>query len=1233
MDDQAPAALSVPPAAFAYYRPDLAPDSSAYKIKVRQAALIKLDKAFFDANLPKVPLSNLNKLHIQNLGGEVAFHVEGDGDNVLETGEAVYFYGVPYTGEEGDWTQPSDTWQHGDFTDENVYWVFCSTGLGTQMATRPVDPAGTDATHFRDTRVFEVDSQYMPFDPVRNDDLWLWKSAWWFKGPPDNIQKADHAVTVPGVESILSTASMTLTVRGNTYDDGLAPDHRVQVSVNGTALGSPFTFDGKGPHTVTFSFQQNALLGGTQTNTVRVEVTDPTLLYLSRDRIETNRFTLTYYRLFEAYGNALRFPADQAGARYPIGGFTSNAIAAADVTNPEIPVWLTGLEVTNLGGSKYRATLSRGAASGTPAYLVAVPAVPAAADVAEDTRSAGGLLADAAGKQWVLVAPPAWLAPTVHASITALADQRTAQGHQTWTVSMEDIDDEFAYGLHTPLALRAFFQAVYALPPVTCPACASDLVAAVLLGDGTLDYKNSGGYGAQNVVPTCMIHDETSGTAMVPFGQYSWDNTYACVAGGDLIPDFYLGRVPALTADDVTRALTKIVNFSAPADFTYQKGALFATGCRDGAQWENYQNQNAALVTPVPPHTVSKMYYRLADWNCLQTDTDPADTGTGTGTPDLWTAAGKNWTVNAWTNYFLIDGAGKRFAITANTATTLTVAGTPTSGAFSILDGLNDFNEALTGAFNAGQGTVSFVGHGSYQFWDDHALLTLNDLPHMTNAAKPAVVLNADCLTSAFFFSLSHPGILEQLLLSAGGSAASGGPGGFMYNYQSDEVLRPFYEALFGMDKERLLGALFHGVVAALDATGDARVTRGYVVMGDPLAAYAVPVPGTPQGLGAVVDCRRVTLTWSPPPGGFTGNYRVFRADTASGPWTVLENKALTTTYADATGTAGQTYYYRVTARDAVGYEGKGSSIVSATPQACAPPAPQGLACADPGFGGRLEVTWTAGPAGEIAGYRVYYGPAPGDYTGTMEVLCACGYAMLSGLTDGAPVFVTVKAFAVYGGPESDPAPEVSGVPTAARRWSPPQMVYPLKLSRDPSGRPALTWDLPALDLWGQAAAVARCSVYRTALPSLPPDRASASADRLAWIDASACPGGHCQWTDPAPPAIGYYDVTCQTALGEESPIGGPPPAPPAGLLAAPVGTGQVLLWWSPVTQTMEGGAAAVGSYLVFPDPRTATRPDAQNRTGLAGQVTEPWYQGPLGSTGLHYFIMAVDARGNVGPY
>src|SRR5207245_1246945 len=97
---------------------------------------------------------------------------------------------------------------------------------------------------------------------------------------------------------------------------------------------------------------------------------------------------------------------------------------------------------------------------------------------------------------------------------------------------------------------------------------------------------------------------------------------------------------------------------------------------------------------------------------------------------------------------------------------------------------------------------------------------------------------------------------------------------------------------------------------------------------------FATPNPATPPDapkLGGQPGYNLASLTWSQPAsnGAPITGYKIYRG-TASGSETFLATTA-GTTYTDASGALGTTYYYEVTATNSVG-ESTRSNEVSATP-------------------------------------------------------------------------------------------------------------------------------------------------------------------------------------------------------------------------------------------------------------------------------------------------------------
>ena len=88
--------------------------------------------------------------------------------------------------------------------------------------------------------------------------------------------------------------------------------------------------------------------------------------------------------------------------------------------------------------------------------------------------------------------------------------------------------------------------------------------------------------------------------------------------------------------------------------------------------------------------------------------------------------------------------------------------------------------------------------------------------------------------------------------------------------------------------------------------------------------------PAAPTGLVALAGTARIGLQFNSVT--YATSYNVYRATSASGPFTQIATGLTSTNYQDTTVTNGTTYYYKVTAVNSIG-EGAFSNVASATPQ------------------------------------------------------------------------------------------------------------------------------------------------------------------------------------------------------------------------------------------------------------------------------------------------------------
>src|SRR5437016_6224102 len=140
--------------------------------------------------------------------------------------------------------------------------------------------------------------------------------------------------------------------------------------------------------------------------------------------------------------------------------------------------------------------------------------------------------------------------------------------------------------------------------------------------------------------------------------------------------------------------------------------------------------------------------------------------------------------------------------------------------------------------------------------------------------------------------------------------------------------------------------------------------------------------PSAPQNLQAVAGDGQVTLTWQPPSddgGSPILLYTIYRGN-ASGGESFLITVPLVTTYTDAAVTNGVTYYYKVSATNAIG-EGPKSNEASATPSAPATPpgAPQALTATPADT--TVSLTWSppvSNGRSPLTNHKIYRGNSSG---------------------------------------------------------------------------------------------------------------------------------------------------------------------------------------------------------------------------------------------------------------
>ena len=255
-----------------------------------------------------------------------------------------------------------------------------------------------------------------------------------------------------------------------------------------------------------------------------------------------------------------------------VSGFTSNQITAVDVANPAQPIQLagtidgdTGNYAISVDGGKRRNLLV------LTADKMLQPLSITANQPSTLTTNAGGNFVIITHKDFAQ-------------SIQPLVALRQSQGYQVTVVDVEDIYDQFSYGVHSPYAVKDFLNWTYLHWP-------KQPQYVLLAGSATLDPRNYSGLGYLDFVPTKLINISSMETA---------SDDWFVDFNDDGKPQMAIGRLPVRTATDADQVVSKIINYEhsgAP------EGIVLVSDLNDGVDFSASNEQIKAMVPNQTHHS------------------------------------------------------------------------------------------------------------------------------------------------------------------------------------------------------------------------------------------------------------------------------------------------------------------------------------------------------------------------------------------------------------------------------------------------------------------------------------------------------------------------------------------------------------------------------------------------------------------------------------------------------
>jgi len=547
------------------------PPDPGWRVKVREAGIYRLTYTELLAAGVLNASPDPRNFQMYHHGEPVAIKVIGEEDGTFDTSDGIIFYG-----------QSIDS----KYTQDNVYWLTIEEPPVLRMGTRTGMPgSAVTPDSYLASKTYEVNRYYYAFLP--GDDA-IERFMWNYIYAP-SIPSWTHTFELLAPST--GPAQLSLTLAGFSQSS-IYPDHHVVVSLNGTPVGEEW-FDG-----VIIKTMELDITGLLVPGNNSLQVTCPNDTGLLYDIVYIDGFTIEFSNHFVAENQVLQFDYETAGNwLFQVEGFSNEDLSVFDISDPNLVEEIMDIE-TIPAGTGY-AVLFEDQVDPLKRYLATADSEFLTATGIEEDISAHLQVIEDNIDQIVITHE------IFAEAAESLVNFRSEQGMNVLLVEVQDIYDEFGFGVVGVQAIRDFLAYAYSHWSTSY---------VLLVGDGHYDPKNYTSNNRVSFIPPYLANADPW------IRETAADNRYVTLAGSDTMPDMMIGRLSVNTADEAAAFVNKIIAYEQNQGYADWKYEVLAVA-DDADTAGDFPKFSDNIIDDMLPEAflAEKVYYKITHTTITET--------------------------------------------------------------------------------------------------------------------------------------------------------------------------------------------------------------------------------------------------------------------------------------------------------------------------------------------------------------------------------------------------------------------------------------------------------------------------------------------------------------------------------------------------------------------------------------------------------------------------------------